>query len=71
VRLAALCCGLLLLTGSARAQGQDSVPPPPPPVSEEFVGLFTSYCLAKFPDDAALAAQLGDDRREALTPAQV
>ena len=73
MRLAALCCGLLLLTGSARAQGQEGAPPAlsAPSVSEEFVGLFTSYCLAKFPDDAALVVQLGDDRRDPLTPAQV
>ena len=67
MRLAALCCGLLLLAGSARAQGPQSTPP----VSEEFVGLFTSYCLAKFPDDAGLSGQLEGDKRDPLTPAQV
>ena len=42
-----------------------------PPVSDEFVGLFNSYCLQKFPDDEALANQASSDRREALTEAQV
>ena len=47
----ALAGGLLLLAGAALAQ--DS----PPPVGEEFVALFSSYCLQKFPDDGALAGR--------------
>ena len=61
----ALACGLSLLAGAACAQ--DSAPP----VGEEFVRLFSSYCLQKFPDDGALAAQALEDRLEPLSPAQV
>lgn len=62
---AALCGVLLLLAATARAQ--DAAPP----VSDEFVGLFSAYCLQKFPDDDALATQASSDQREALTDAQV
>jgi hypothetical protein len=61
----ALACGAVLLAGAALAQ--DTAPP----VSADFVALFSSYCLQKFPDDAALAAQAAKDRLEALSPAQV
>jgi hypothetical protein len=33
--------------------------------------LFSSYCLQKFPDDGALAAQAAMDKLEPLSPAQV
>jgi hypothetical protein len=62
---AALCGVLLLLAVTARAQDVA------PPVSDEFVALFRSYCLQKFPDDDALATQAASDQREALTDAQV
>lgn len=61
----ALAGGLMLLAGAALAQDA------PPPVAEDFVALFTSYCLQKFPDDGALAAQAVSDKLEALSPAQV
>jgi hypothetical protein len=64
VRLA-LACGLMLLAGAALAQ--DTAPP----VGDEFVALFSSYCLQKFPDDGALAAQAAKDKLEPLSPAQV
>ena len=60
-----LAGGLLLLAGAALAQ--DSAPP----VGDEFVRLFSSYCLQKFPDDGALAAQALQDKLEPLSPAQV
>jgi hypothetical protein len=74
MRLAALCCCLLFLAGSVRAQDQGAVQASTsdaPLVSEEFVRLFRSYCLEKFPDDIALAAQAGEDKFVALTPAEV
>jgi hypothetical protein len=64
VRLA-LAGGLLLLAGAALAQ--DTAPP----VEDAFVRLFSSYCLQKFPDDGALAAQAAVDKLEPLSPAQV
>jgi hypothetical protein len=64
---AALACALLLLAATARAQDAATAPP----VSDEFVGLFSSYCLQKFPDDEALTTQASSDQREALTDAQV
>ena len=59
-----LAGGLMLLAGAALAQDA-------PPVAEDFVALFTSYCLQKFPDDGALAAQAVSDKLEAQSPAQV
>jgi hypothetical protein len=67
VTRAALACALLLLAVTARAQDAATAPP----VSDEFVGLFSSYCLQKFPDDEALTTQASSDRREALTDAQL
>ena len=61
----ALACGLTLLAGAALAQ--DSAPP----VGDEFVALFSSYCLQKFPDDGAVAAQAAEDKLEPLSAAQV
>ena len=61
----ALASALVLLATAALAQ--DSVPP----VEDAFVRLFSDYCLQKFPDDGALAAQAGKDKLEALSPAQV
>ena len=62
---AALACGLMLLAGAALAEDA------PPPVSDEFVRLFASYCLNKFPDDDALLKQAEADKLEPLSPAQV
>jgi hypothetical protein len=59
----ALAGGFLLLAGAALAQDA------PPPVSAEFVRLFSSYCLSKFPDAVAQAA--GDEKLEPLTDGQV
>ena len=61
---AALAC--ILLAGAAVAQDQ-----PVAPVPDEFVRLFSGYCLGKFPDDTALADKARADHREPLTPAQV
>lgn len=61
----ALAGGLMLLAGAALAQ--DSTPP----VEDAFVQLFSSYCLQKFPDDGALAAQAASDKLAPLSPAQV
>jgi len=61
----ALACGFLLLAGAALAEDA------PPPVSDEFVKLFASYCLNKFPDDDALLKQAEADKLEPLSPAQV
>jgi len=66
MRRLALACGVMLLAGAALAQ--DAVPPPVP---DEFVRLFSSYCLQKFPDDAALIQQAAKDKLEPLSPAQV
>ena len=67
---AALCCALLLLSGSVRAQ---DAPPdvglPPAPV--EFVAFFRAYCLEKFPDDAALVSAASDSKLVALTQDQI
>lgn len=56
----------MLLAGAALAQDQPSAPVP-----DEFVRLFTGYCLAKFPDDDALKDKAQADKREPLTAAQV
>ena len=65
MKWAAPACGFVLLAGAALAD--DS----PPPVSDEFVRLFSSYCLKAFPDDQALHKLAESDRLEALTQAQV
>jgi hypothetical protein len=64
LKLAAFCCGLLLLGGGARAQevAPDSVPSP-----DEFISLFSSYCLEKFPDDAAVFSAASDARLKVLS----
>ena len=69
MKLAALCCALLLLSGGARAQEAkpDAQLPPAP---AEFVAFFTTYCLEKFPDDAALVSAASDSKLVALTPEQ-
>ena len=68
MRSAAFCCGLLLLvSGSGRAQ--DAAPgPSSTPSPEEFNGLFSSYCLEKFPDDAAVASAIADNKLTKLAP---
>ncbi len=63
MRRAALAGGFLLLAGAALAQDA------PPPVSDEFVRLFSNYCLSKFPEAMAQAA--ADEKLEPLTAAQV
>jgi hypothetical protein len=65
MKRAALACGFVLLAGAALAEDA------PPPVSDEFVRLFASYCLNKFPDDDALFRQAVADKLEPLSPAQV
>jgi hypothetical protein len=67
MRRAALACGFVLLAGAAPSQGlaQDA------PVSDEFVRLFSSYCLKSFPDDAALLKQAEADKLAPLSPAEV
>jgi hypothetical protein len=64
VKAAALAS--VLLAGAASAQDQ-----PIAQVPDEFVRLFTGYCLAKFPDDAALKDKVQADKREPLSQAQV
>jgi hypothetical protein len=66
VKPAWLCCGLLLLCGGARAQ-EAALPPAP----EEFVALFQSYCLEKFPDDDVLVAAALEKKLQALTQAEI
>ncbi|MEO8301067.1 MAG: hypothetical protein ABI608_04695 [Rhizomicrobium sp.] len=66
MRRLALACGVTLLAGAALAQ--DAAPLPVP---EEFVRLFSSYCLQKFPDDDALVQLATKDKLEPLSPAQV
>jgi hypothetical protein len=68
VRSAAFCCGLLLLlSGGTRAQ--DAAPGPgATPSPEEFSRLFSSYCLEKFPDDAAVASAIAGNRLTKLDP---
>lgn len=69
MKLTPLCCGLLLLCGSARAQGVQSEPQPPP-APQEFVAFFQAYCLEKFPDDPALVSAASDVKFTALTPSE-
>ena len=61
-----LLAGAALLADAAGAQEAA----PPPPVSDEFVRLFSSYCLNKFPDDGALLKQAEADKLEPLSPVQ-
>ena len=67
---AALCCALLLCSGSGRAQEarpETQLPPAP----SDFVAFFSSYCLEKFPDDAALVSAASDSKLVALTQDQI
>jgi hypothetical protein len=57
---------MMLLASAALAQDVA-----PPPVPEEFVRLFSSYCLQKFPDDDALVRQAAQEKLEPLSPALV
>jgi hypothetical protein len=66
VKRAVLAGGFLLLASAALAQDVA-----PTPVSDEFVRLFSSYCLNKFPDDDALLKQAESDHLDPLSPAQV
>ena len=66
---AALCCALLLLSGSVRAQDAQS-DAGLAPVPAEFVAFFKAYCLEKFPDDAALVSAASDSKLMALTQEQ-
>lgn len=64
-----LCCALLLLSGGAQAQdAQRDVNPPPAPA--EFVAFFATYCLEKFPDDAALVSHAAESKLVALSEEQ-
>jgi hypothetical protein len=56
---------ILLLAGAALAEDA------PSPVSDEFVQLFSAYCLKAFPDDDAVLKQVRDGRLAPLSPAQV
>ena len=61
---AAFCCGLLLLVSSG-ARAQEAAPGPTP--SDEFIRLFSSYCLDKFPDDAAVVSATTDNKLTKLS----
>lgn len=61
---AAFCCGLLLLTSSG-TRAQEAAPGPTP--SDEFIRLFSSYCLDKFPDDAAVVSATADNKLTKLS----
>jgi hypothetical protein len=66
VKTTAFCCGLLLLVNSgARAQGAGPSETPSP---EEFSRLFSSYCLEKFPDDAAVSSAIAGNNLAKLDP---
>jgi len=68
VKIAAFCCGLLLLLSSgARAQDAASGPSATPS-PEEFSRLFSSYCLEKFPDEAAVSSAIADSNLAKLDP---
>jgi hypothetical protein len=64
VKKSALACGFVLLASAALAQ--DAAPQPVP---EEFVRLFSSYCLQKFP--IGVSEQALADHLEPMTAAQV
>ena len=69
MKQAILGCALLLFPGSALAQ--DALPDANlPPAPAEFVAFFTTYCLEKFPDDAALVSAASDSKLMALTQEQ-
>jgi len=69
MKQAILGCALLLFAGSALAQ--DARPDANlPPAPAEFVAFFTTYCLEKFPDDAALVLAASDSKLVALTQEQ-
>lgn len=69
MKLAALCCALLLMSGGAQAQDvQPDANLPPAPA--EFAAFFSAYCLEKFPDDAALVSAAADSKLVALTQDQ-
>jgi hypothetical protein len=67
-RIAALSLmlGIALVAPSSAQNAFDNAVMP----SDEYVSLFTSLCLQKFPDDSALSAEAGT-KGPALTPAQV
>jgi hypothetical protein len=65
MKWAAPAFSVLLVAGAALAQDA------PPPVSDEFVRLFSAYCLKAFPDDEALLKQAANDKLDPLSPAQV
>lgn len=64
MKTAAFCCGLLLLVSSG-GRAQEAVPGATP--SDEFIRLFSSYCLDRFPDDAAVATATTDNRLTKLS----
>jgi hypothetical protein len=69
MKQAILCCVLLLISGGAQAQDvQPDANLPPAPA--EFVAFFTTYCLEKFPDDAALVSAASESKLVALTQEQ-
>ena len=69
MKQAILGCALLLFPGSALAQ--DALPDANlPPAPAEFVAFFTTYCLEKFPDDAALVSAASESKLMALTQEQ-
>ena len=52
-------------------RAQDALPDAGlPPAPAEFVAFFATYCLEKFPDDAALVSAASDSKLVALTPDQ-
>lgn len=64
MKLRVFCCGLLLiLIGGARAQ--DAAPAAAS--SDEFISLFSAYCLDKFPDDAAVFSAAFDAKLAKLS----
>ena len=69
MKQAVLGCALLFFPGSALAQ---DAPPDAnlPPAPAEFVAFFATYCLEKFPDDAALVLAASESKLVALTQEQ-
>lgn len=64
VALLSLAFGVALVVPS-RAQNNPAIMP-----TDEYVGLFTSFCLQTFPDDNALAAA-ANAKGPAVTPAEL
>ena len=64
MKSAAFCCGLLLLASSG-GRAQEAVPGATP--SDEFIRLFSAYCLDRFPDDAAVATATTDNKLTKLS----